>query len=283
MSAGGAQTRWLDAVLELLIGCIKIGLGCKNCLACASLVRKGHPSGYVYPSPPADWEKIRTLKSGMLVAACMSSDMFLAQAERWWQKMHDHLLLRPDVAFLALTRRLTQAAKFVDLFGPLPNLLLGTSVENQRTLDENVPLLYSIPAIGYILSLQPLLGPVDLSKYLDHKGLLKVVAGAEMGLGARPCETAWIRQIEAQCQAHGVPYFLGQYLDEHGEYVKPPGPRGSHEKSRPSYHLRRTATTKIIGREMGMPELLRAHVIHGLGTEAPNPAKMRHDDSERAA
>jgi protein gp37 len=256
MSAGGAQTRWMDAVIELLIGCIKISLGCKNCLSCASLERKNYPPGVVHPSRVTDWDKIHTFKSSMLVGVCMSSDMFLKPAELWWKKMYDHLALRPDVAFLALTKRLKQAARFVGQFGPLPNLLLGTSAENQKTLDESVPLLYSIPARGYILSLQPLLGPVDISKYLDHKGLLKVIAGAEMGPNARPCETAWIRQIEAQCQAHGIPYFLGQYKDENGDYIKPPtlNDRGSHALGRRSY--RKTRPDKTIGEMMGLDKLL---------------------------
>lgn len=54
---------------------------------------------------------------------------------------------------------------------PLPNVWLGTSVENQRWADERIPLLLRTPAAVRFLSCEPLLGPVDLLKAmpLDHE------------------------------------------------------------------------------------------------------------------
>lgn len=54
---------------------------------------------------------------------------------------------------------------------PLPNVILMVSVEDQPRADERIPLLFQCPAAVYGLSVEPMLGPVDLSRYLlpcDH-------------------------------------------------------------------------------------------------------------------
>ena len=47
---------------------------------------------------------------------------------------------------------------------PLPNVWLGTSVEDQRTADQRIEHLLDTPAAVRWLSLEPLLGPVDLTR-----------------------------------------------------------------------------------------------------------------------
>lgn len=49
---------------------------------------------------------------------------------------------------------------------PLPNVWLGTSVENQKYADLRIPALLAAPAAVRFLSCEPLLGPVDLSPWL---------------------------------------------------------------------------------------------------------------------
>jgi len=49
---------------------------------------------------------------------------------------------------------------------PLPNVWLGVSVENQRMADERIPVLLDTPAVVRFLSCEPLLGPLDLRKWL---------------------------------------------------------------------------------------------------------------------
>jgi protein gp37 len=54
---------------------------------------------------------------------------------------------------------------------PLPNVWLGVSVENQKAADERIPLLLQTPAAVRFLSVEPMLGPVDLSRWLSpHVG-----------------------------------------------------------------------------------------------------------------
>lgn len=49
---------------------------------------------------------------------------------------------------------------------PLPNVWLGTSVENQQTADERIPHLLKCPAVVRFLSMEPLLGPLDVLRYM---------------------------------------------------------------------------------------------------------------------
>ena len=50
-----------------------------------------------------------------------------------------------------------------------PNLWLGTSIENQKSADERIPELLKIPAAVRFLSVEPLLSPIDLSKWIGYK------------------------------------------------------------------------------------------------------------------
>lgn len=56
-------------------------------------------------------------------------------------------------------------AKLNPIPWPLPNVWLGTSAEDQARLDERVPHLLKCPAAVRFLSLEPLLGPVDLTRW----------------------------------------------------------------------------------------------------------------------
>jgi len=107
---------------------------------------------------------------------------------------------------------------------PLPNVWLGVSVENQRFADERIPLLLQTPAAVRFISAEPLLGAVDLSKWMPWRcgcrsvdecfhnlqTLDWVIVGGESGKGARPSELAWYRSLRDQCNAAGVPFFLKQ-------------------------------------------------------------------------
>lgn len=112
---------------------------------------------------------------------------------------------------------------------PLPNVWIGTSVENQAASDERIPDLLRCPAAVRFLSVEPLLGPVDLKhgvgvmEYVDGStkpavfnyltcvpGIDWVIVGGESGRGSRPCNIEWIRSIIGQCKAAGVPCFVKQ-------------------------------------------------------------------------
>lgn len=91
---------------------------------------------------------------------------------------------------------------------PPANVWVGVSVEDQPRADERIPALLKIPAKVRFLSVEPLLGPVDLAPWLDR--LDWVIVGGESGPKARPCNLAWIRSVVDQCKAAGVPCFVKQ-------------------------------------------------------------------------
>ncbi len=116
------------------------------------------------------------------------------------------------------------------------NIWLGVSVENQAAAEERIPELLGTPAAVRWLSVEPQIGPVDLSKWLkptlvtndgdrlqqpdprivgaggrwEWSGLNWVVIGGESGPGARPFEIQWARDLVAQCKAAGVAVFVKQ-------------------------------------------------------------------------
>ena len=109
---------------------------------------------------------------------------------------------------------------------PLKNVWLGASIENQQTADQRIPHLLRCPAAVRFLSIEPLLGPVDLSTWIpEHPGMASmaeieawesrrlhwVIVGGESGPHARPMHPAWVRGVRDQCQAAGVPFFFKQW------------------------------------------------------------------------
>lgn len=120
----------------------------------------------------------------------------------------------------------------------LPNVWLGTSVEDQKRADERIPDLLATPAAVRWLSMEPLLGPVDLREIncsqkpelagfywinpltgenddmcrpcRDVPSLNWIVVGGESGPGAREFDPEWARQIRDQCSYAGVPFFMKQ-------------------------------------------------------------------------
>lgn len=62
--------------------------------------------------------------------------------------------------------KLLPSTSYLPLIGPLPNVWLGVSCENQATADERIPLLLKCPAAVRFVSAEPLLGLLDLIPYL---------------------------------------------------------------------------------------------------------------------
>lgn len=102
---------------------------------------------------------------------------------------------------------------------PLPNVWLGTSVENQEWADKRIPHLLRCPAAVRFLSAEPLLSEIRLFDHWEdedfeewvRKGIHWVIVGGESGHGARPMHPDWALSIRDQCQAAGVPFFFKQW------------------------------------------------------------------------
>jgi protein gp37 len=84
---------------------------------------------------------------------------------------------------------------------------MGVSVENTSNQFRCDDLRTTSAKIKF-LSLEPLLGPLPA---LDLDGFDWVIAGGELGPGARPMDPTWVRSIRDQCQDVGVPFFFKQW------------------------------------------------------------------------
>ena len=92
------------------------------------------------------------------------------------------------------------------------NVMTGTSPCNQETADESIPNLIKVPG-RHFLSCEPLLGPVDLRKYLSTRRISWCICGGESGGKARAFNVDAARQIMYQCREFNVPYFCKQLGD----------------------------------------------------------------------
>lgn len=143
--------------------------------------------------------------------------------------------------YILLTKQPKNMKHMVDqllyAWGDMPkNIWLGVSVTNQAEADELIPILLEIPAARRFVSIEPMLGPVDLDSVnkvykVDGKYVAStwpnlidwVICGGQSGPGARPPARQWVRQLRDQCAAAKVPFFFkgwGNYQiwePEHGE------------------------------------------------------------------
>jgi protein gp37 len=127
---------------------------------------------------------------------------------------------------------------------PLPNLWLGTSVEDQQRATQRIPKLLATPTAVRFLSCEPLLGPIDLTQWLpplrpvcarsggsltdqDRQAVAElgrllrracgqptvdwVIAGGESGPGHRPVDPDWVRHLRDQTVAARVAFFFKQW------------------------------------------------------------------------
>lgn len=120
-----------------------------------------------------------------------------------------------------------------DFSWPPKNVWLGVSVEDQKRADERIPLLIQTPAALRWLSVEPMLGHVDLGlmgtcpkdwgkgyqplyEFIDW-----VVCGGESGPGARRFDLDWARDLLAECRNAKVKFFMKQVGANAIDYFNP--------------------------------------------------------------
>jgi protein gp37 len=240
-------------VLNVVSGCTPISEGCAHCYAKRLSHRLKGRFGY-----PADDPFRVTLHENKLKIpyekakpttyfVCSMGDLFHDLVpEKYILDVFEMMIENPRHIFLILTKRpqrllaspeLRKMSKRLPLY---PHIWLGVSVENQKTADERIPILLEIPTASRFVSIEPMLGPVDLLgpinccpttycciECVDWRlcqgkekvtGWLNkiewVIVGGENGPGARPMHPNWVRSIRHQCNDVDVPFFFKGW----GEY-----------------------------------------------------------------
>ena len=139
-------------------------------------------------------------------------DLFFEQISynRWPNLIFLLLTKRPgNIPFMVPASWITECPK---------NVWFGTSIPSQEYANRLIPQLLRAPGTGNkFMSIEPLLGPLDLSRSGGTQGqnISWVIAGGESGHNARPMHPDWVRSLRDQCKAAGVPFHFKQW----GEYA----------------------------------------------------------------
>jgi protein gp37 len=247
---------------------VKVSPGCQNCYAEALNRRFGTGLPYAAGNlaqvevflDEQELRRILRARGGKRIFVGDMMDIFLDEvSDRMLDRVFGIFAARPDLTFLILTKRPQRMHAYLSTRGrreiigeaisqvclpcdwPLPNLWVGTTVEDQQRADERVPPLLATPAAVRWVSCEPLLGAINFSRIpygnylinpltrqystgpLDRPyasgtpfcfgmsslgGIDWVVVGGESGPKARPMHPAWAESLRDQCQAAGVSFFF---------------------------------------------------------------------------
>lgn len=225
--ADGSAIEWTDATWNPVAGCTVATAGCTNCYAmrmAARLEAMGSPkyqgltrkSGgkYVWTgkvvqdetalAAPLRWRKPRTVFVNSM------SDLFHPAVElefisKVWAVMKE----TPQHTYQVLTKRPERMRAVLSLreFPVLPNVWIGTSVEDSAVLDRIDELRQTPGAIRFI-SFEPLIGSVSGA---NLEGIHWAIVGGESGPRARPMPQQWVDEIERMCRRAGTAFFFKQW------------------------------------------------------------------------
>lgn len=276
---------WTHYTFNPVRGCRKISDGCKHCYA--SIMSKRNPgvlgewgpnaprvhAAESYWRGPIKWNRAAEAAGERRRVFCASlADIFEGEPleggkEGGMGPRADYLpalerlfaLIRatPHLDWLLLTKRPWNMEAYValELNHDWPeNAWAGTSVENQAAADERIPHLLRVPAPVRFLSMEPLLGPVDLDMVHascgdplnptycpghfqplrghfaaatgvpeeDHRNSMPMderihwlIIGGESGPKARPMHPEWARSLIRQGQEAGA----AVHFKQHGEHA----------------------------------------------------------------
>ena len=254
------KIEWCDHTFNPWWGCAKVSTGCDHCYAENQASRFGtmwgvdserRQFGEKHWNEPRKWnEKAKADGVRRRVFCASMADVFDKNAPLGArQKLLSLIADTPHLDWLLLTKRIGNAERMLkdacqhdgrlmdanDRYHPLPNIWLGISVVNQEEADRDIPKLLQVPAAVRFLSMEPLLGPVDLTRVSptifaatanmltgkwkwengptrqETPGLDWVIVGGESGHNARPMSPDWVRRLRDQCAAVGVPFLFKQW------------------------------------------------------------------------
>lgn len=216
------KIEWTDASVNFWTGCKKVSPGCKFCYMYRDKERYGKDPAKVLKTAPPTFNAALKWSDPKRIFTCSWSDFFLEDADPWRNKAWEVIKATPQHQWQILTKRPELIADRLpsDWGSGYKNVLLGVSIENQDYWNR-VYTLSKVPAEGRFLSLEPLLGPIDvLSKVNGTRPIDSidwVIIGGESGNDRglyryRAFEIEWIRQIvtDLRRDAPNVKIFVKQ-------------------------------------------------------------------------
>lgn len=266
-----SKIEWTDRSWNPVRGCSLVSSGCESCYAMKQAHRfsgKGQPyegltelgphgarwTGQIRLVPEVLDQPLKIKKPQKIFVNSMSDLFHEDVPDEFIGKVFCAMETAKQHSFQVLTKRARRMQALLKnppmsfpatmvAGGVLQHVLLGVSVEDQKTADERIPILLQTPATVRWISAEPLLGAVeleekgwlfpvygagsalDLSTRLQRPRLDWVIVGGESGQKARPMHPQWVRSIRDQCQAAGVPFFMKQWgewipIDHCGKHIK---------------------------------------------------------------
>lgn len=255
MSAN-TKIEWATHTFNPWEGCQKAGPGCDLCYAEARNKRFGGGVAVNWgPGAPrrrtseANWRKPLAWNAAheaffaehgyrQRVFCASLADVFDNEVPQQWRyDLFNLILSTPSLDWLLLTKRIGNAARMIKdtlpasmkalppecpVSWPWPTVWIGATIVNQEEADRDIHKLLAVPAAKRFLSIEPMLGPIDLTRWLEmgglntdnglsNRGLDWVIAGGESGPGARPSHPDWFRSLRDQCAAASVPFLFKQW------------------------------------------------------------------------
>lgn len=199
-------------------GCHKYSEGCLNCYVYRIDERYDKISSEITKNSSFDLPIRRgrggngyKIPSGETVYTCFSSDFLIEEADAWRDQAWSMMRERQDLSFIFITKRITRLHELLPLdWGDgYDNVSIGCTFENQRRADERLPAFLTLPIKHRFVICEPLLEPIDLSRYLCDK-IDFVSVGGESGKNARVCNYDWILGIRDACIMANVSFVFRQ-------------------------------------------------------------------------
>lgn len=199
-------------------GCRKLSEGCRHCYVYridsridrdASEVKK-NTSTFDLPIAKNRRGEYK-YPSGTLFYTCFTSDFFLEEADGWRGDAWKIIRERRDCRFFIITKRIDrfEACKPEDWGEGYDHVTIAVTTENQKMADYRLPIYLNLPIKTKMIVCEPLLEPIDLSKYLTP-AIKSVSVGGESGDDARICSYDWVLGIRDQCIRAGVGFSYHQ-------------------------------------------------------------------------
>lgn len=245
----GDKTRisWADATWNVVTGCHPVSEGCRNCYAKRDWPRlAANPTTLYYGRDftdvgchPSRLDQPRRWTRPRIIFVNSMSDLFHSHvSDDFIAVVFNAMRAADHHTYLILTKRPERMREWIEWYisrsgyesvepfeTAYRHVWLGVSAEDQTTAEERIPLLLATRAAVRWVSAEPLLAPLDVSRWLyrlpeDDDGapylgsLDWVVAGGESGPAARPMYPGFIRDLRDQCAETGTAFYFKQW----GEY-----------------------------------------------------------------
>lgn len=200
-------------------GCHKKSAGCLNCYMFAQ--------DATYHIDPNVIKRVKTnftlplkrnrarsfvIPSGSVIATCLTSDFFLEEADLWRAEAWQIMVSRRDCLFYIITKRPERIAACLpaDWGEKYNHILINVTAENQAMIDERMPILMHLPLAYKGVVVAPILGSVDLRKYLQLGQITAVSVGGESGQNARITNFDDVVSLYQQCIDYQVNFVFHQ-------------------------------------------------------------------------